>query len=134
MSNEMNGQMDGQVNGQIGGPMGSQKVPVVSTTVTVIVPAGVIRRQRRRLQKSLVMSPLLRYALAIAPPRGDGRPNLLPLRIPERCCHKLFSCGEPVRWRVGDGRNYVWFCQRGFEELWEAGYCVQDFTVERWQL
>ena len=82
----------------------------------------------------LRLSALLRHALATAAPSSDSaRPNLLPLSIPRRCCHDLFRCQNTVRWRLGDDRNSVFFCQTHFERFWEAGNDVQDFVVERWR-
>ena len=89
------------------------------TVAPVRPPAPVLR-----------LSPLLRYALATARPRPDGRPLLLPLRIPRRCCHGLFSCRNKVRWIVGDGRNHVFFCDGHVERYWEAGHDVQEHSVE----
>ena len=82
----------------------------------------------------LRLSALLRHALATAAtPRDPAHPNLLPLSIPSRCCHDLFRCQNIVRWRLGDDRNSVFFCQAHFERFWEAGHDVQDFVVERWR-
>lgn len=78
---------------------------------------------------ALRLSPLLRYALATGRPRPDGRPLLLPLRIPRRCCHALFSCRNKVRWIVGDGRNYVRFCESHYDGFMES-HDVFDFTSE----
>lgn len=77
----------------------------------------------------LRLSPLLRYALATARPRGDGRPLLLPLRIPRRCCYGLFSCRNKVRWIVGDGRNHALFCESHYDRFMET-HDVFDFTSE----
>jgi hypothetical protein len=38
-----------------------------------------------------------------------------------------------VRWRVGDGRNRVFFCEAHGEEFWLAGHDVMDFEIERWR-
>lgn len=102
----------------------------MSTTLTVVTQVYVATRRREPLR----LSPLLRHALqtARAQPRADGRPLLLPTTIPARCAHDLFACRAAVRWRVGDGRNRVFFCQDHIEELWEAGHEVKDFEVERW--
>jgi len=104
-----------------------------SLTLVTSVHATVTRR-RLAYSLPLRLSPLLRHVLATASPRLDGQPNLLPDFIPERCCGNLFSCHSAVRWRVGDGRNKVFFCQDCFERLWEAGFDVQDFVVERYRL
>lgn len=101
----------------------------MSASLTVVTSVSVVKVRRQPLR----LSPLLRYALATASPRADGQPNLLPLMIPTRCCHGLWACRARVHWRVGDGRNYVFFCKDHFEGLWEAGNDVMDFSVERWQ-
>jgi hypothetical protein len=80
----------------------------------------------------LRLSPLLRYALATAQPRADGRPLLLPETLPPRCCHGLWTCRARVKWRIGDGRNRVLFCETHGEEFWLAGNDVLDYTIERW--
>ena len=99
----------------------------MSTLTVVTQIRATVRRPVLRL------SPLLRHALATALPRADGLPNLLPTSIPTRCCHDLFRCKEAVRWRIGDGRNRVFFCNNHIEGLWEAGHDVMDFVVERWR-
>jgi hypothetical protein len=99
----------------------------VVTELTVMVPR---RKEIRR--EPLRLSSLLRYALATALPRDDGQPSLLPTSIPTKCCCNLFQCRSTVKWRVGDGRNRVFFCQEDFDRFWEAGHEVKDFEVERW--
>lgn len=84
-------------------------------------------------QPVLKLSPLLRFSLATASKRDDGKPNLLPTRIPPRCCHDLFRCRNIVAWRIGDGRNQVFFCGSHLERYWRAGHDVTDHTVERWK-
>lgn len=81
----------------------------------------------------LRLSPLLRFALATAAPREDGKPNLLPTKIPPRCCYNLFQCRNIVAWRIGDGRNTSFFCHRHLEKYWRAGHDVTEHTVERWK-
>lgn len=96
------------------------------STVTVITAIRVaIRRAPLRL------SPLLRWAISTAAPRPDCQPNLLPASIPRRCCHDMFRCRRRVLWRVGDGRNYVFFCESHCEEYWQGGHDVIEHEVER---
>lgn len=82
--------------------------------------------------QGLRLSPLLRYALASASTRRDGKPLLLPTSIPQKCCHGLWRCRDVVHWRVGDGQNWVFFCLTHFEDFWDAGHDVQDFDICRW--
>ena len=102
------------------------------STLTVVTQVTVIS-VKRRANPVLRLSPLLRHALATAQPRQDGQPNLLPNSIPSQCCHDLFRCHSVVRWRVGDGRNKVFFCDEHVEAWWQAGHDVMDFSVERWR-
>lgn len=104
----------------------------MSANLTVVTQISVIK-VRRRAPEPLRLSPLLRHALATAQPRADGQPLLLPTSIPHKCCHDLFRCRAKVQWRVGDGRNKVFFCQDCFDRFWEAGYDVTEFSVERWK-
>ena len=101
---------------------------MMSASVTLVTQVRAVVRRPLPLR----LSSLLRHALATATPRADGQPLLLPTSIPARCCHNLFSCRARIQWRVGDGRNRVFFCQDHFEALWAAGNDVQDFSVERW--
>ena len=103
----------------------------MSASLTVVTQVTVIKVRRRA--EPLRLSPLLRHALATAAAREDGQPNLLPTFIPTRCCHDLFRCKAKVQWRVGDGRNRVFFCKDHMEPFWEAGHDVQEFEVERWR-
>jgi hypothetical protein len=79
----------------------------------------------------LRMSPVLRFALRTAVADPDGKPTLLPLKIPKVCCGKLFSCKNQLAWKVNDGRNEVWMCRLCFEGLWESGQNVLDYQIER---
>jgi hypothetical protein len=100
-----------------------------SLTLVTRVHAAIRRPQPPPLR----LSPLLRHALATALPDPSGSPLLLPTRIPSYCCHDLFRCRHRVRWRLGDGRNFVFFCEPHVDLWWEAGNLVQDFSVERWR-
>lgn len=98
------------------------------SSLTVITHIRTTLRRRPGLR----LSPLLRFAIATATPSAD-QPALLPLRIPERCCHDLFRCRHAVKWRVGDGVNRVYFCDNHMEAWWDLGNDTKDFEVERWQ-
>ena len=93
---------------------------------------AVVRRPARPAPTVLRLSPLLRYALATATPRADGGPLLLPETLPERCCYNLWNCRARIKWRIGDERNRVFFCEAHAEALWEAGNNVLDYSIERW--
>jgi len=98
----------------------------MSTLTVVTAIRATIQRAPLRL------SPLLRWAIATAAPRADGQPNLLPGTIPHCCAHDLFRCRRRVAWRVGDGRNRVYFCAECVERYWEAGHDVSEHEVTRW--
>lgn len=103
-----------------------------ATAITTRIHA-VIQRPLRPAPVVLRLSPLLRYALATATPRADGRPLLLPEVLPERCCAGLWTCRARVQWRIGDGRNRVLFCHGHLEKFWESGHDVLDYLIERWK-
>lgn len=102
----------------------------MSASLTVVTQVTVIKVRRRT--EPLRLSPLLRHALATAEARHDGQPNLLPTSIPQRCAHGNFSCKARVQWRVGDGKNRVFFCQDHFEALVQA-FDAFAFETERWR-
>lgn len=102
------------------------------STLTVVTSVSVVRvRRRAAAQVPLRLSPLLRHALATATAREDGKPNLLPTIIPARCAHDNFHCKIKVQWRVGDGRNRVFFCDEHYENLIQA-FDAFSFDSERW--
>ena len=78
----------------------------------------------------LRLSPLLRFALATAKPGPDGKPNLLPMKIPHKCCGKGFHCTNIVRWQIKDGVNSCFICGPCCEQLWESHNAL-DFSMER---
>jgi hypothetical protein len=71
---------------------------------------------------------LLRFSLATAKP--DGKPILLPLKIPHKCLGRGFKCANIIRWQVRDGLNAAFICGSCAEILWET-YNALDFEVER---
>lgn len=78
----------------------------------------------------LKLSPLLRFALATARPDPEGKPALLPMKIPKRCCGKNFRCTNFVRWQIRDRSNVAYICAPCAEDLWEM-YDALDFTIHR---
>jgi hypothetical protein len=102
----------------------------VSASLTLVTQ---IRATVRRTSP-LKLSPLLRHAIrtatASAPPNSP--PLLLPSSIPACCCHDLFRCRARVSWRVGDGRNRVFFCDDHYEEMIQA-HDAFSFESERWR-
>jgi hypothetical protein len=104
----------------------------MSATLTLVTQLHATVRQRSQ-PTPLRLSPLLRHVLRTATPRADGRPNLLPDRIPSSCCGDLWRCRAMVVWRIGDDKNSVFFCLDHGEALWEAGHDVIDYVVERWR-
>jgi hypothetical protein len=99
----------------------------VTATAVITHIRATVRRNRRILK----LSSLLRYSLATAKADPDGKPNLLPTEIPNRCAHDLFRCRAIIGWIVGDGRNHVYLCHRHMEHFWGEGRDTNDFTVER---
>lgn len=98
------------------------------TATAVITHVRVTVRRARRI---LRLSSLLRYSLSTAKPDPDGKPNLLPTKIPNHCAHNLFRCRKSLRWIVGDGRNHVFLCDCHMNGFWEDGHDTKDFTVDR---
>lgn len=96
-------------------------------TATAVVT--VVRVTVRRTRRILRLSSLLRYALSTAKPSDNGKPNLLPTKIPNHCANDLFRCRKLVRWIVGDGRNHVFFCASHIEDYW-SGHDTLKHTVE----
>lgn len=96
----------------------------MSASMTVITAIRHIRRTPLRL------SPLLRFSLATAKPDPDGKPTLLPTKIPPSCCGKGFKCHNLTRWFVSDGTNIVSICASCAERLWDM-YDALTFHVER---
>lgn len=99
----------------------------MSTSAVVTRIHITVRRSRRILK----LSSLLRFALATAKLDPDGKPNLLPTKIPNHCAHNLFRCQKQIRWIVGDGRNHVFMCTAHMDGFWESGHDTKDFAVER---
>lgn len=79
----------------------------------------------------LRLSPLLRFSLSTAVPDPEGKPILLPLKIPKSCCHDAFRCKNLLKWSVSDGINAVNLCRIHFESFWESGKNVLDYRIER---
>jgi len=78
----------------------------------------------------LRLSVLLRFSLATARPDPDGKPVLLPLKIPAGCVGKGFKCHNLIRWAISDGTNTCNICTSCAEHLWEQ-HGALSFTVER---
>lgn len=95
----------------------------MSTTMSVSVNHS---SQRRVLR----LSSLLRFSLATAKPDPDGKPILLPTKIPSGCCGKGFKCHNLTRWFVSDGTNTCSICTSCAEKLWNM-YDALTFHVER---
>jgi hypothetical protein len=78
--------------------------------------------------KGLRLSPLLRFALSTV--KQDGRPALLPMKIPRRCLGRNFKCENICRWQIRDGVNVCYICAPCSEHLWTV-YNALDFEIER---
>jgi hypothetical protein len=102
-----------------------------SNSASITLVTSIHATIRRRVRVVLRLSPLLRHVLATAQPRPDGGPLLLPDSIPRRCAHNLFQCPAKIRWRVGDGRNRVFFCDQHYEQMIQA-HDAFEFDSERW--
>lgn len=95
----------------------------MSATISISV-------QRPTQRRVLRLSPLLRFSLATARPDPDGKPTLLPTKIPAGCVGKGFKCHNLTRWFVSDGINTVCICASCAERLWDM-YDALTFHVER---